>query len=536
MLRIVDAKTMQGIDRQAVEQFGLTSHLLMEEAGKRLAKHVLRFVSVPLSTRVAVLAGGGKNGGDGMVCARYLARAKLRVVVYLFAEKVAPETMANLKRLAAENIPVRKCVTGVSPAVAREIEAADVAIDALMGIGLAGNPREPFAAAIRRLNSSRCKVLAADIPSGLDAGSGKPADPTVKAHYTVTFGLPKLGLLNPQAAPYVGQLAVETIRFPESLLVASRENMQYVDTRSAAAWLPVRPVDAHKKSAGRVLVIGGSELYHGAPLLAAAGALLCGAGYVSLAYPKGIDTIIRCHTREEICLPLPCSRKGMLGAGALPALLDISREQDAVVIGPGLGRSKPTLALVKEYLRRVEGPRVILVDADALFALPSTPVSQSARKKRPLLLLTPHEGEAARLLGRSSDQVKKHRFAAARLLARQTKATVVLKGRHTVIAGNNEPLFIMGSGTQALATAGSGDLLAGIIAAMIAQKCTPRTAAVVGAAIHGTAGDLACCDPLGLGATAGRIAAHLPQALERLRTWPKEVYEIKNLDSIREDQ
>jgi len=522
LLKIVDAKTMQAIDRAAVEQYGIPSFKLMEYAGFRLFEHSMHFLKHMQNGHTVILAGGGKNGGDGLVCARYLVRAGFRVTVLLFPGKqLAPETLNNLKRLASENVPIKRFEDKFSATGIETLQSADLVIDALLGIGLSGSPREPMASAIRILNEEKNIVVAADIPSGLNADTGEISDPTVQADYTITFGLPKTGLFQVKAAAWVGRLIVETIGFPKPLLIAETGEIQYFDKVSAAERLPRRLVDAHKRSSGKVLIVGGSAAFHGALILAAQGALRAGAGYVSIAYPKSLDTIVRSHALEEICHPLPCSAAGALGPAALKQLLHLAKDQVAVVIGPGLGRARLSLQMVKKFLQQAIGPRLIVIDADALLALADMRLT-SRSSGRPALLITPHEGEAGRLLKQPAEAIHADRMAAARLLAQRMKVTVLLKGQHTLVAQTQKPMLLIGAGTQTLSTAGTGDVLSGIIAALAAQKLNANDAAALGATIHGLAGELASCDPLGLGVTAREVAKCLPAAIRQLRVISKD--------------
>jgi ADP-dependent NAD(P)H-hydrate dehydratase / NAD(P)H-hydrate epimerase len=520
MLKIVDAKTMQTIDRKASEEYGIPGYKLMEQAGKRLASHVLRFTGSDSRIVVSVLAGGGKNGGDGLVCARYLARAGVKVMVWLLAEKLVPETKGNLQRLASENVPVKQYSDPLPDDFFAVLKRSDCIVDALLGIGISGTPREPMATAIHACNNSRSIVVAADIPSGLNADTGEASEPTIRAHSTIAFGLPKHGLLRPEASAYTGQVRVETIGFPEALLCNTQAEIQYCDKNTVAMHLPQKAANAHKRSCGKVLVIGGSSLYHGAVLLAALGAKKAGAGYVSIAYPKMLDTSIRSQTLEEVCLPMPCSPSGVLGMSALPMLLESSKEADAVVLGPGLGRAKQTLELIKLFIQQAKGPRVIVIDADALHGLPGLDLGTRA-SSAPVLALTPHEGEASVLLEKSVEAIQHDRKGAAKCIGDANQAVVLLKGQHTVVYAPKEVTTIVGSGTQALATAGTGDVLSGVIAAMAAHGLEAYPAAWVGASIQGIAGELSSCDPLGLGVTASQVAEHVPQAIRYLRKTPK---------------
>jgi len=515
-MKIVKVQEVREIERIAHERYHLSPLTLMERAGESLARWTRHLLPSDRAGRIVVLAGSGKNGGDGLVCARYLAQAGLDVTVLLLSgSRMSEETQRNYKRLVKAKGSIHRAQAHFPEAWVRSFLSADLVVDALMGTGLTGSVREPAANAIQALNSTGVNVLAADVPSGLNADSGEAMYPTVRADLTVTFGLPKRGLLQPRAAEFVGRLEVDSIGLPPELLSGRGDAFIYLGARDAAGLLPRRPVNAHKRSAGKVLVIGGSAQYHGAPLLAAAGAVRAGAGYVVTAYPRSLDSVMRVHCLEELCLPLPAS-SGVLGRAALAPLLKAAADADAVVMGPGLGRAAETQTLVKEFIRRVSGPRTLVVDADALHALRGLRLGNGS-SQRPAFILTPHEAEAAVLMDVKPAEIAQDRWTAALELAREYAAVLVLKGRHTAVAAPQGPLWIIGTGTPALATAGTGDVLSGAIAALAAQKVAPRDAAALAAFLHGLAGDLASPDPGGLGVRARDVADNLPLAVRQLR-------------------
>ncbi len=516
-MKIVGIKEMQAIDRAATEQFGIPALALMEQAGERLATWVQDVLGYPVDAQVVILAGGGKNGGDGLVCARHLVKMGAQVTVLLLqgTSPLAPETRKNLKRLERLKLCIRSA-KGIFPdAWIDDFLKADVVVDALLGIGLSGSTRPPFSHAIAALTASRVRVLSADIPSGLNADTGEPSPATVRADWTITFGLPKRGLLTAAAADYVGRLAVEPLGFPLDLLTERGAELIFVDEEHACDWMPRRSWVTHKRSAGKVLVIGGSMQYHGAPWLTAQGAVRTGAGYTAVAYPKCLDTILRSHLVEELAHPLSCTPKGVLGASALIPLLKIAKEFDSVVIGPGLGRDPQTVSLVRAFLGRMQGPKSVIVDADALVALVGWRSTREFSAKT-TLILTPHEGEAAALLKNSVEVVTATRISAARDLAQRYQAVVLLKGHRSVVASPEGSVWVNGSGSPALATAGTGDVLAGSIAAWVAQKVPPKEAAGLGAYVNGVAGDLAGKNSYGLGVRARDVAERIPEAIGTL--------------------
>ncbi len=517
MLKIVGRQGMQAVDAAATAQYGIPGLELMERAGRSLAEQAHSMLESTPQPKVAVLAGRGKNGGDGLVCARLLAGSGMHVSVILPTKsRLAPETAANFKRLNPKKIKIIKLNNDFSGKTLQPFLDVDLVVDALLGIGVAGSPREPVASVIRTLNSMRVKVLAVDLPSGLNADTGEPGRPTVRADFTLTFGLPKKGLFQPQAMAWVGAWAVDSIGFPPELLYPQADDTAYFNDPAAAVILPQRARDAHKRTAGKVLIIGGSAQYHGALLLASRGAIRAGAGYVTLAYPKPLDLIVRQHVLEEICCPLPGDKNGDLAGAALKPLLSIAREQDAIVIGPGLGRTSKVFQLVRAFIREASGPRSIVVDADALHALAGV---QRLRRSRslPALILTPHEGEAGRLRGVPPEKIRAERWAITRELARRYAATILLKGPHTVVASPEGRLRIIGAGTPALATAGTGDVLSGVAAALSAQQLEPYDAAALAVYLHGRAGELAGMDPGGLGVRAREVADAIPFVFRQLR-------------------
>jgi NAD(P)H-hydrate epimerase len=516
-VKIVDTREMQALEKLAVEKHRVPVLSLMEHAGESLASRVQDVLGIPgPDSRVVVLAGSGKNGGDGLVCARQLARAGFPVTVFFLAgSSVAAETRQYLSRLKKSKLTLKISRSVFPPAWSVDLSRADLVVDALLGVGLSGPLRPATAAAIAAINASPAQVMSADIPSGLNADTGEPSKPTVRADWTVTFGLPKRGLLESMAADFVGRLLVEPLNFPPVLLADPGAQRVYLDSAQAAAWLPQRAWSAHKHSVGKVLVIGGSAQYHGAPLLAAQGAAFSGAGYTALAYPKSLDAVMRAHTLEEIALPLPCSSRGALGAAALAPILKLATEYDALVLGPGLGRDPQTQNFVRRLLERLRGPRAVLADADALAALAKWRVPRSSGE-RPALILTPHAGEAAVLLGRTAAAVQAAREAAVHDLAGRFRAVVLLKGAHTLISSPAGRLWVNASGSPALATAGTGDVLSGCVAAWAAQQVPPLEAAGLGAFVHGVAGDLAAKNRGGLGVRARDVAERLPEAIGTL--------------------
>jgi len=438
----------------------------------------------------------------------------------LQGRKPAKETSHYLKLLKPAQVPLMKCEKSLPEKWHTIIEQADLIIDALLGTGLKGAPKEPIMSIIKLINQSSALVLAADTPSGFHADTESYSDTTINADFTLTFGLPKSELFNSRAANQVGQLSVDTLSFPKDLISADQQELQYMDAVSAARLLPKRPVNVHKKNTGKVVIIGGSGAYHGAVLLAARGALRMGSGHVTQAYPIQLNTIIREHALETLCVPLPCNKRCSISKHALKTMIALTEDKDAVVLGPGMGWESTTQQLIRSYITQVKGPQAMVIDADALHAIAEDPGLFTASLGSHTILI-PHEGEAAILLGRSSKEIHHQRIEVAKELCRQYQSIVVLKGQHSIVTAPNKPCYIIGSGTQALAVAGTGDVLSGMIGSLVAQKMEPFDAALLGTFIHGIAGTLISPDPFGLGARAGEIADAVPQAIASLRHHPK---------------
>lgn len=522
-------------DRDTMEA-GLSGLALMETAGRTAAAVLLRLAGVPDRRRpVVVLAGGGNNGGDGMVLARWLTRwaGPGTVAVYLLADpqRLRGEAAVQWRLLQLEGVPV--CWPGgdgtagvtstaeVSPespahgaatvgpageegflaALRADATRALVAVDALLGVGARGPLRPLAAAALRALAAGGAPVLALDLPSGLDPDTGEAAPETPCATWTVTFGAPKWGLVLRDGPSRAGQVLVVDIGWSQGLVppkdghAGSPPPARVIDAALARDLLPRRPPDAHKGTAGHVTVIGGRAGQAGAPLLAARAALRAGAGTVTVAVPASVRPEVAAQEAALMTLPLP-DRDGEMGEGAAAAVaaLEAGRPARRVrVIGPGLGQGRGAAACLHELLDQAgqgDVPPTVL-DADALNLVAAA--GPERLRQRPgsfPLVLTPHPGEAARLLGCGTGEVQADRPGAALRLAHLCQAIVVLKGHGTLVAEPGGRLYFCSRGNAGMATAGMGDVLAGVIGALLAQGLGPLEAAVLGVYLHALAGDL----------------------------------------------
>jgi hydroxyethylthiazole kinase-like uncharacterized protein yjeF len=425
---------------------------LMESAGTAVAQEAMR--AFPDARRFACICGGGSNGGDGRVAARVLREAGL----------VADETS--------------------------DLAGYDVVVDALFGTGFHGEPRPDAAELIERMNAAEAPVVSVDLPSGVDASTGEIAGAAVEADLTVTFHAPKVGLVVAPGRLQAGHVVVSDIGL---------EDVGTEHRRATAALLdvvPIRAPGATKYTAGSVVVVGGHPGMTGAVCLSGLAALRADAGYVTLAVPEETLPVIEGLALEPV-------KVGWSEDDAVEVVLRASERARAVAIGPGLGRGDARRALVRELLQRLDVP--VVVDADGLFEL--EPVERSAP-----LVLTPHAGELARLLDMDSEWVDAHRLEAARSAAERFGAVVLLKGTDTIVEAPGAGVIVADFGPPALATAGTGDVLTGVVAAFLAKGVEPQLAAAAAAVVHGRAAQLA---PHRAGLVASDLLGLLPAALER---------------------
>lgn len=454
--------------------------LLMENAGEALANKALALGSA--RGNFAVLCGRGNNGGDGLVAARKLLEAGRAVQVQVVGstDKLSPELQRNLLSLQG---------LGFSLGIAADAELGegDVAIDALFGTGLSRSPEAEYAQAIRRMSEWQkrgARVVSADIPSGLSADDGKPFGSCVSADATVAFGCAKWGHVLEPGASLCGELAVAPIGLPSiDQLPPSSPPAWLLEESDIRALLPRRAANSHKGTYGHVLVVGGSPGKTGAAALAGVAALRAGAGLATIAASRATLSEALAHAPELMGYALP---EGPLGLAHRDLLLRAAEDKSAVVIGPGLDVGPETHALLKALFQQWSLPCV--VDADALNASAGD-VALFAESHAPLLL-TPHPGEMGRLLSIPTQEVQAHRLSSVRALAARAQAVVALKGARTLIAAPDGEVWVNPTGNPGMATGGTGDVLAGICGALLAQKLSLAHAAVASVYVHGLAADI----------------------------------------------
>jgi hydroxyethylthiazole kinase-like uncharacterized protein yjeF len=494
-----DAAQQRAIDAWAIEQRGIPSLELMENAGGALAELTDARVS---SGRIAIVCGKGNNGGDGLVAARWLRGRNREVDVLLLGpgEELTGDARANLERL-----------TGEEPRLftSEALNGAAVIVDAIFGTGFSGEPRGQSADAIASINRASEGerppfVVACDMPSGVDGSTGEAAENVVRAQLTVTFSAAKPGLWIAPGKALAGEVTVVDISIPDG--APAEPQIGLIEPQVVDA-IPRRGRDSTKFAAGAVLVCGGSTGLTGAPSLACEAAQRAGAGYVTALVPSSLNLVFELRLLEAMSVPLP-DEDGALTVKALEAVLERTARAGALVLGPGIGRQAGTQKLVRRLARRVEIP--LLLDADGLNAFAGR--LDSLAERPAAAVLTPHAGELGRLLQRSSEEIESHRLAAAREAADRSNAVVVLKGDDTLVAEPGGRVAVSRGGASALATAGTGDVLSGVIGAYLSKRMEPFDAACAGVLVHARAGALAAETVATEGVIARDVIEHLPHA------------------------
>ena len=510
-MRLLTADEMRLADQAAINDFGIPGIVLMENAGLAVVRQVEELLGHDLNgKKAAVFCGGGNNGGDGLVAARHLHNRGCEVRLYFLTD---PDIFRG-DALANYEILCNMGVSGLQLSESRRLNLArmalwnaDVAIDAIFGTGLHDDVQGVNLEVIQMLNESSTPVVACDIPSGLSASSGKPLGDAVRADVTVTFGYCKLGLVLSAAKPYVGKLVVADISLPQQVEDGLPVRRELLDADFCRRWLEARDPEAYKGDFGHVAVLAGSAAMPGAAILSCRSAMKTGAGKVTAAVPQAARLPLLTQLPEAMLMPLP---GGDPDVAAIPVLSEFPA--DAWLIGPGMGRSDQALELVREFIPTLTVPAVL--DADALFAVCGN--LRLLKKAGGPLVITPHPGEMAKLLGVSVEDVQANRVAVAEGFARQTGVTVVLKGAGTVVATPEGRIFINDTGNPGMATGGAGDVLAGMIAALLAQGIVPAAAAACAVWLHGTAGDIAVTRNGVAGLLAGDIVEAVPAALKSI--------------------
>ena len=507
-MKVSGVAEMRALDRKAVEEFGISEDLLMENAGEAACR-VLECEVGGAGKRVVVLCGVGNNGGDGFVLARRLHAAGTDVKVFVIGDdrRLRGSALKNREILSRLPIGVER-LQEIGP-LAADLAACDVIVDALLGTGLSRHVTGLQSEVIELINASDKTVLSLDIPSGVHGDSGAVMGTAVRADMTVTFGLPKRGNLLWPGFGLCGLQYVSPLSFPPSMIEAAGLRVRV----NVPLPLPQRDPRGHKGTFGDILFIAGAGSYFGAPYLAAMSFLKAGGGYARLAAPAAMTPFLANKGPEVVFAPQKETRAGSIALANKNALLELSQRVDFVVLGPGLSLDSETQQLAREVAAEVDKP--LLIDGDGITALCAEP-SIFASRQAPTIL-TPHSGEMARLTGTSVSEIEADRIAIVQETAARLGAFIVLKGAHSLVATPEDQVFINLSGNSGMATPGSGDVLAGAIAALAGLGLDMAEAGRMGVFVHGLAGDLAAAAIGADGLVASDILRMLPAAMRRVR-------------------
>ena len=492
---VVTSAEMQACDRFAINNLRIPSLLLMENAGRGVVEKIQKHVGSLHGKSILIACGKGNNGGDGFVVARHLYNLDANVTVVVVGKA------GDLKGDAKINYQAVKVISKVfhkersldivelkSSKKLKVLPKVDIIIDGIFGTGFTGNVRGIYKDVIEWINNSNAFKVSIDIPSGISADNGEVGNVAVKADVTVTMGLKKIGLITGKGRGYSHRVEVVDIGIPKPTLEKKSHTTLLVDIEDVKRVLPHRPFDAHKHSVGKIFVLAGSKGLTGAAAMASTSAMKAGAGAVILGTASSVYPILAKKLTEVMVEPLPEIFEGSISLSAYPLVQKHYHWPDVVIIGPGLSRNKETQQLVWKIVAECNKP--LLLDADALNAL-AEKISVLKKHKSKEVIITPHTGELSRLTGISSEEIERNRVSFARQVAKQFKLTIVLKGAPTVTASEDGKVYINSTGNPGMATAGAGDVLAGLIGGLWAQGMNRTEAAYTGVFLHGYAGDIA---------------------------------------------
>jgi NAD(P)H-hydrate epimerase len=514
-MKIATPAQMREIDNTAITRIGIPGIVLMENAALKVVREITVTLGEVRDRNIVILAGKGNNGGDAFAAARHLFNLGASVSTYILAarEEIAGDAAVNLTILNNMGIPPAE-LTGQTclDDFKASLRAADLVVDGIFGTGFKGSIRGLVCSVINEVNCSGKHVISIDVPSGVDATTGEAADPCIRAYKTVTLVLPKPGLVMHPGCEYTGELVVADIGMPSDVINKTDIKLNLLDEQLVSGLIPVRNSESNKGDYGKVLIITGSQGMTGAGCLAAGAALRTGSGLVYLGVPKSLAHIYNSTIRETITLPIEDNGTGFISRNSITYILDKIKGKSVAALGPGLSVNDDITRVIYDI---VENSRVPLVlDADALNAI-SIDISILARLKTEAVI-TPHPGEMSRLTGLSIADIQKNRLETARSFAGKWGVVTVLKGSRTIVALPDGTAYINSSGNPGMATAGTGDVLAGLIAGLIGQGLKPGDAAAAGVYLHGLAGDAAASEKGQHGLIAGDVIEQLPYVIKKL--------------------
>lgn len=503
---------MGEIDRYTIEEVGIDGLVLMEQAGRQVVEEI--WATYPDLERAVILAGKGNNGGDGFVIARLLAEQGVEVETYLVGakEEITGDAEVNLKVLERLDQRVEELHNLQElKNIKKLLSQTDLIVDALLGTGIKGELRGLFPNLIDLINEVQTEVIAVDIPSGVEADTGMVKEMAVKARKTVTFGLPKLGLLLYPGAEFGGQIEVVEIGIPAQAIAKQEIKTNLITAEMAAELLPLRDANSHKGDYGKLLLVSGSTGMTGAAVLVARASLKMGAGLVTVGVPESLNNILENKLIEAMTYPLGETVEGTLDISALEDIKELLTSRDVLAIGPGIRTKVEAAKVVNRLLIEVDKP--IVIDADGLNNLDNLSL---LKERNSPTVLTPHPGEMSRLIGKPIEEIEANRIDVACEFAQNYGVVLVLKGSRTIIAAPNGQVYFNYTGNSGLATGGSGDVLTGLITSLIGQDLAPAEASVLAVYLHGLAAELGSEELSEYSLMPSDVIDYLPQAIKTI--------------------
>ncbi|MCK4787684.1 MAG: NAD(P)H-hydrate dehydratase [Desulfobacteraceae bacterium] len=504
-MKVSRVSEMRGLDRTAIEEFGIKDELLMENAGEAVYFIILNEFGIK-DKKFVVLCGVGNNGGDGFVIARKVHSNGGAVKIFILGDRNKFKGAAKLNLDIVSRLPIEIRQVESSESIRMDVTHSDAIVDAIFGTGLTRDIEGLYGDVIELVNKSGKTVFSVDIPSGVHGDTGKIMGRAVKADYTVTFGLPKIGNMLFPGYELSGKLYVTHISFPPTIYDTGSMKIEINDPLV----LPARDKNGHKGYFGEVLFIAGAASYFGAPYFAALSFMKAGGGYSRLAVPASMTPFIANKGSEIVFVPQRETGSGSISLENRAALLELSEKMDMVVLGPGLSLDEETRRLIMELARDVNKP--LLLDGDGITALCED--LEIIKQRKAETILTPHLGEMSRITGMSVPEIDAGKIDVLQRTARELNSIIVLKGAHSLIGYPDERVYINMTGNCGMATAGSGDVLTGTIAAMFGLGLSVQDAVRKGVFIHGFSGDLAAEDEGEDGITAQDILEYLSLAMK----------------------
>jgi len=515
-MKVVTGAEMKEVDRYTIEEVGISGLVLMENAGREVAQAAVELLDDLKDRMVIVLAGRGNNGGDGFVVSRLLIEQGFEVKTILLGKKedISGDAKLNLDILDKLEAKVWEISSKEEVLELKLLlDKSDLIVDALLGTGIKGELRGLYPEVITMVNNSPTAVLAVDIPSGVEADTGKIADIAVRADQTITFALPKIGTILYPGADFVGDLQIADIGIPQMVIAKQEFKVDFITSEFINKLLPTRAADSHKGSYGKLLLVAGSTGMTGAAALATQASLRAGAGLVTLGVPRSLNPILESKLTEAMTYPLADSKEGILARESVIEIKRLINNRDVLGIGPGLTANDEIAYIVNHLLENVNKP--IVVDADALNVIYDL---NSLKERTAPTVLTPHPGELSRLINQSIEGISDNSLEIAKNFASEYNVILVLKGARTIIATPQGEVYINSTGNSGMATGGSGDVLTGLISGLLAQGIDGVDATIIGVYLHGLAADLAADELTEYSLLPSDIIDYLPQAIRAVKS------------------